>query len=687
LDDLQLDPALTVSSQEETKRMCVQNLLGNPRARIFFKDREGRFLLVSAGWKEAFGRGMALAEIVGRTDLDFFSGSFAAAAVADEQQVLETGAPILAKLERDASHGDRSDTWAQTSKFALRDAHHDIVGTWGITQDVTTRVEAEQALRESREQLELSENIRAAMFDNNPQPMFVYERETRQIVAVNDAGVMIYGYSRDELLTMQISELVARESLEDYYASLKPTPGVAACPPLPQSRRHRYKDGTIVDAEVTSNDVVLEGRSCRIASVQDVTERTRAVAEIAAARDGAVEASNMKSAFLATISHEIRTPMNGVLGMTELLLDTGLDANQRELADQVSRSGQLMLDLLSDILDISKIEAGQLAIDVGDYALHEAIEAACAPSRIVADAKGLTFDVQIDDSVPEVARGDGRRLAQILLNLVSNAVKFTSVGEVRVYAAMLAHADAARTLRIEVSDSGIGIEPAALERMFEPFTQADVSTTRNYGGTGLGLAIARELTELMGGTIGAEERPGAGSRFWIELPLSAPIPLPERAPKPSERVIAATPVWARTPLVLVAEDSPVNQIVAARTLERCGCQSDVAMDGRQALEMLALRHYDAVLMDCQMPVMDGYAATTELRRREDGHHRTPVIALTAHAMDGDRDRCLAAGMDDYITKPIRRDELIEALRRLIAPQQEHRDAPPASDTTEQSVNF
>jgi CheY-like chemotaxis protein len=220
-----------------------------------------------------------------------------------------------------------------------------------------------------------------------------------------------------------------------------------------------------------------------------------------------------------------------------------------------------------------------------------------------------------------------------------------------------------------VTDTGIGIEPSILERMFEPFTQADASTTRNYGGTGLGLAIARELIELMAGTIGATTRgPGRGSTFWFELELAAPVETDGRSLRLADTSAAAPPMWLTPPLVLVAEDSPVNQIVASRMLERCGCRVEVVSDGRQALAALSAQRYDAVLMDCQMPVLDGYQATAELRRRENGGHRTPVIAMTAHAMDGDRETCVDAGMDGYLSKPMRREQLIDALRQWISPQ-------------------
>ncbi len=408
-------------------------------------------------------------------------------------------------------------------------------------------------------------------------------------------------------------------------------------------------------------------------NARDVTERNRAAAELAAALDKAVEASNMKSAFLANVSHEIRTPMNGVIGMNELLLDTQLSGEQRDYAEQVARSGEQMLALINDILDVSKIEAGQLELDVGDFDLHDTIAQACAVAAVQATGKGLRFELAIADEVPRGARGDARRVRQVLLNLVSNAVKFTAEGSVTVRASVSRPSAGIELVRLEVADTGIGIDPAVLGQMFEPFTQADASTTRNYGGTGLGLAIVRELVELMGGSVGCESEPGAGSTFFFELPLGSGA-RHRRARRPPVVAPAPAPPWARPPLVLVVEDSPVNQVVAVRTLERCGFEAEAVPDGQQALLALSLRGYDAVLMDCQMSGMDGYETTAELRRREAGASRTPVIAMTALAMAGDIERCLAAGMDDYVSKPIRREELVATLQRWIAPQDAAADA-------------
>ncbi len=537
-----------------------------------------------------------------------------------------------------------------------------------LCQDVTERNRAMAELVDAREQLSKRAEEHRLLFERNPQPMLAYDCETLRIVAVSDATIANTGYAREEFLAMTLLDIAPEEDhaamLEYARDNLGKRLGLQHARP----RRHRRKDGTIIDVEVTSDDLVLGGRGCRVCLCQDVTERNRASAELALARDQAVEASNMKSAFLANMSHEIRTPMNGVIGMTELLLDMGLTDAQRECAEQIVRSGEQMVAIINDILDISKIETGHLELDIDDFDLHETIDGTCSLAGAQARAKGLRLDLQIGSDVPRRVRGDGRRLHQVVLNLVSNAIKFTSSGgvTVRVNAAPTPNHGVAR-IRVEVADTGIGIDPANLQRMFEPFTQADVSTTRLYGGTGLGLAIARELVELMGGTIAAESEPGRGSTFSFELELAPASAVDEPVPAQVAALLAAPAArWQRSPLVLVAEDSQVNQIVAARTLERCGCRVDVVGDGRAALEALEKQQYDAVLMDCQMPDMDGYQATAELRRRErDAGGRTPVIAMTAQAMDGDRQRCIDAGMDDFISKPMRHQQLADTLRRWI----------------------
>ena len=530
-------------------------------------------------------------------------------------------------------------------------------------QDVTARNRAMNELIKAREQLGASEARYRLLFERNPIPVVVYDRDTLDIVAANQAMTTVYGYSMEELLALNVKALRPAEDIDAYLQYLDSIHGQGTIGLRPdEPHRHLHKDGSIVDVEVSGDDVTLDGRPCRLALCVDVSARNEASAAVLAARDHAVEASNTKSAFLANMSHEIRTPMNGVIGMNDLLLQTELTEEQRELAEQVSRSGDQMLSIINDILDISKIETGHLELDLIDFDLREAIEQACTGPRLRADEKGLRLDIEISPELPRRASGDDRRLQQVLLNLVANAVKFTATGGVTVRALARPDENGASRLRVEVVDTGAGVDPAALQRMFEPFTQADVSTTRNYGGTGLGLAIARELVTLMNGTLDAESRPGVGSTFWFEVDLRIPSDDGAQAPRVS---LNGVPAWKEPPLVLVAEDAPVNQIVAARALERCGCCVEMVSDGHQALHALAHRRFEAVLMDCQMPVMDGYEATRTLRRQEPAGQRTPVIAMTAQAMSGDRERCLEAGMDDYISKPMRHSELLAALHRWI----------------------
>jgi PAS domain S-box-containing protein len=386
------------------------------------------------------------------------------------------------------------------------------------------RVALQRDLMRLNEELRASELRYRLMFEHNPQPLLVYDRQTHEVVTVNDALVAAYGYSRDELLSMTVTALVPgdeRERLLSFLSmnpsgvTLDQTQGTAG-----EAWRHRYKDGTIIDIEATSANLELDGRGCRIVLYHNVTDRNRVAAELAAAHDAAVEASNLKSAFLANVSHEMRTPMNGVVGMNELLLGTSLNDEQRLYAEQIASSSDQMLAIVNDVLDIAKIETGQLALDAAEFSPHDTLVGACASAGAVAEAKGLGFELEIDPGMPRHARGDPGRIRQVLDALVSNAVKFTTSGGVTVRAGALPTRGTDRAgIRIEVTDSGIGIDPVDLQRMFEPFTQADASTTRPYGGTGLGLAIAQELVEMMGGTIGADSKVGEGSTFWFELEL------------------------------------------------------------------------------------------------------------------------------------------------------------------------
>ncbi|GAA3318538.1 response regulator [Arthrobacter ramosus] len=634
------------------------------------------------------------------------------------------------------------------------------------------------------------------------------------ITSWNPGAERIYGYSAAEAIGRHVSFLIP-DHLRVEEESLMAAIGAGGETRSYETERLRG-DGSIVPISLTMSPIRGAGGIHGVATIsRDITERRLAQAELVTAREAAEEASRLKSEFLATMSHEIRTPMNGVIGLTGLLLDTPLEETQRQYAEGVKGAGEALLTLINDILDFSKLEAGKVDLDPAPFNPRTLVEELAVLLAEAAQAKGLELIAYCRPEVPAMLVGDAGRIRQILLNLASNAVKFTPSGEVVISVKLVEQESANARVRFEVRDTGIGVEAADHLRLFESFSQADASTTRRYGGTGLGLAISRRLTEVMGGEIGVDSSLGNGSTFWATLPLAVsesaaapPSISPEQltglrvlvvddnstnrlvlqaqlagwrmnpeavgdaqqgldrcreeaaAGRPfdiavldmcmpdmnglelayklstdvalaSTRIImltstmnvdkaelvaagvqewltkpvrssefydrlmrlvatrpiaapmvsAAIPVTMSQPsrgLILVVEDNEVNQLVARSMVAKLGYEADVVADGSEAVAATAATEYAAVLMDCHMPVMDGFEATKAIRARHDGRRRLPVIAMTAGALDEDRERCLAAGMDDYLTKPVDVEKLDQVLSRWI-PETPKESAGPALD--------
>ena len=670
-------------------------------------------------------------------------------------------------------------------------------------RDVSDRHRAEEELRRSK-------SLLADLVDAAPDAVIITDERGR-ITLVNEETERLFAYDRAELLGAPIEKLLPQH-VDEGRDGRDQAPDAALATPPGLDLRGRRRDGTEFPVDISLSAVKTSEGTLTTAFVRDFTERRRTQDLLAGAHQKALEASRLKSEFVANMSHEIRTPLNGVIGMAGLLLDTALDDEQREYAEAIDVSADALMEVISDILDFSKIEAGKLELDRHRFDLRELVEGVSSMLAGSAHEKDLELIVWLADDVPGAVWGDAARIRQVLANLVTNAVKFTREGEIVVRVTSEGRTDSTINARFAVSDTGIGLEASALDRIFGAFSQADSSTTRRYGGSGLGLTISKQLVGLMDGQMGVESTPGKGSTFWFTIPIQAiSVPViarrtrqlagtrvlvvddnarnltvlerqlsslgmvcdtatdsgeamrkltapsaagrsydvaiidynmpvtngvglakavradPElssvrlvmmtasgsgragaaragvegfvtkpvrgarllseiarvledgskvrQADAPRARRRAPRPPASVGPAILVAEDNVVNQRVATRMLERRGFRVDVASDGRDAVDMHRRGRYDLILMDCQMPELDGYAATAEIRRNESPANRTPIVAMTANTLQGDRERCLAAGMDDYMAKPLRATDLEAVLARAIAPAGEE----PAND--------
>jgi PAS domain S-box-containing protein len=510
-----------------------------------------------------------------------------------------------------------------------------------------------------------------SIVENIPYMIFVKDAKDLRFVRFNKAGEELLGYSRDELLGKNDYDFFPPDEADFFTRHDREVLGGRQVVDIPEEPIDTKVHGTryLHTKKIPILDDADRPRFL-LGISEDITERIRVRQELEHAKEAAEAASQAKSEFLARMSHEIRTPMNGIIGMTELALETELTSEQREYLDVVRGSAESLLKVLNDVLDFSKIEAGKLDLESVPFDLDDAVRLTVKAFKLRAQDKGIDLDLDIASDVPWAVVGDAVRLRQVLVNLIDNAVRFTEIGGIRVAVEVRERTDSDIVLHFAVADTGIGISEDKQARIFESFTQVDGSTTRRYGGSGLGLTISTRLVGLMGGRIWLESRPSEGSTFHFTAGFGLGDDALQHL-RDSETALTAARRLPRL-RVLVAEDNLVNRTLIARILLKQGHEVVKARDGEQVLAALAQETVDVVLMDLEMPGLGGLEATRRIREQERGTDRhLPIVALTAHAMHGDRDRCLAAGMDGYVPKPIRRSTLFSAIAAVLPEERLH----------------
>ncbi len=786
------------------ERDLLRALLDYIPDRIYFKDVNCRFLRCSKSMATRLGLSDAK-DVVGKTDFDFHPQAEAQEYYNDEQRILVHGEALINKLERQTDTDGR-EIWASVTKVPIYTQSGSIAGLVGLSRDITQLKQTENALRTAEEKYR-------AIYENSVEGIFQTTKDGH-FLSANPALARLYGYESPEQLVAALTDIehqlyVDPQRREEFSLLMRERGEVGGF----ESQVYR-KDRSVIWISESARAVKDADGNIRFYEgiVEDITLRKQAEFEREKAREAALESARTKAQFLANMSHEIRTPMNAITGMTGLLTDTRLTKEQRDYVETIRNSTETLLSIINDILDFSKVEAGKLTLEVIDFDLREAVEYSAELLAERAHKKSIELACHIEPAVLTHLRGDPVRLRQILTNLISNAVKFTEKGEVLVHVGKLSEDSGRVHLRFEVRDTGIGISPEAMSRIFQEFTQADGSTTRKYGGTGLGLTISRQLVSLMGGEIGVESKPGQGSTFWFQIPLELPPPSDPPATPAAEanlrglqlllvnqneslrlilhehfqewgiqddhapgtndalqrvrqaaasgtpfplllididvsdsdglalaqtiksdptlatsRIVMVTTLLNRLPTqtmkatgiaaclvkpvrksrlleclvdvmsasgavsgssadsaattpaaprqesnarILLAEDNPVNQRVALKQLKKLGFSADAVSNGNEVLSALQRVPYDIIIMDCQMPEMDGYEVTQRIRQSGSDsyiHLRSQpyIIALTANAMRGDRERCLSLGMNEYLTKPLNIRDLEAALQRAL----------------------
>ena len=648
---------LAVANEElKQERYLLHTLMDNLPHSIYFKDAESRFLRINRALANYFGLADP-AQARGKTDLDFFTAEHAGQALADEQKIVRTGRPLLDKKEKETWPDGRV-TWASTTKMPLYDDAGRIVGSFGISRDITAQSRAEEALR-------ISETKYRTLYDSSRNAIMMLTPE-EGFLSGNPATIALFGCrDEEEFKSLTPVALSPQYQHDGTLSSVKAQQMMAEA--LEQGSHffewtHTRVDGREFVASVLLTRMELEGRTALQATVRDITDEKRAAEVLRATKEAAEAASRAKSTFLANMSHEIRTPLNAVIGMTELVLKSKLTAQQREFLMTVKDSGEALLSVINDILDFSKIEAGKLVLDCRAFDLWENLGDTMRSFAIHAHQQGLELACGIHRDVPHLVVGDYNRLRQIVVNLVGNAIKYTEKGEVTVEVALESRSEKDVLLHFTVTDTGIGIPPDKQAVIFDIFEQGDASTTRRHGGTGLGLAIASRLVNLMEGRIWVESEIDQGSRFhfFVRLALAGSEP---------REVTHPEPVCLHGLRVLVVDDNASNRRILEEFLRSWGMAPTLAPGGAQALQLLREAQgeghpFRLVLSDAHMPQMDGFALA-EAIRGDLAVGSTVVMMLTSGDRAEDPARCKELGIASYLLKPVKHSELLAAIEHAM----------------------
>ena len=656
--------------QHAADQAMIATLVANASDAILAEDLDGTI----TAWNRAAERlfGYSSAEAIGRSSADLFVPSPSRAVDAAACERARHGESV-APFDVLCHHRDSSTIEASISIAPITASNGAIIGVGRTIRDISARKDAERQLASQRAALEIQVHERTAeleaarrslqaIFDAVPSLIGYWDKDLRNRAA-NDAYLRWFGIEPARLHGMSMRDLVGDAVFElnrpHVEAALRGDPQTFERTLVGPDGRIRHSLAHYIPDRVGDE---IRGF---FVIVHDITEITEGRQRLTAALQGnqellrrAESANAAKSEFLANMSHEIRTPLNAVIGLSHLLERTALSTDQRALVDSIQRAGRALLGLVDDVLDLSKIEAGELTIEATSFDLRGLIDDLGVVFESAARQKGLILACNVDPAIPTRVVGDPVRIRQILTNLVGNAIKFTARGGVSLDAQVLERKAEALRVRLSVRDSGIGIPSDVQSKLFTPFVQADASTTRRFGGTGLGLSIVRHLAEKMGGEVGLRSAPGQGSEFWVDLPLAPAVEAAPLAPAgeaaPAQRLAGLR--------VLVVDDSDINREIACAMLEAEGAQPSACEDGRQALDRVRAEPdaFDVVLMDVQMPVMDGLEAVQRIRELG---IRVPVVALTAGALIAERTRAFAAGMDDFLTKPLTPDELVATVAR------------------------